>query len=218
MAVEASVTVIANAAPVVTAAQASYEVMENQSVTVAVSGSDAEGSSLTYHWMKDGEMLVNTGTSFEFNAPEIDGDSATVQFSVTANDGIESSAPVTIDVNITGNRAPELSTATPVVTLREGESTTLTVEGTDFNGDSLTYEWMQDGVVISNAGNTYNFTAPDVTADITTVFSVMAFDGKDHSESVQISVTTEDRSSGGGMGLIALLLSPLAFIRRRKQR
>ncbi len=218
MAVEASVTVIANAAPVVTAAQASYEVMENQSVTVAVSGSDAEGSSLTYHWMKDGEMLVNTGTSFEFNAPEIDGDSATVQFSVTANDGIESSAPVTIDVNITGNRAPELSTATPVVTLREGESTTLTVEGTDFNGDSLTYEWMQDGVVISNAGNTYNFTAPDVTANITTVFSVMAFDGKDHSESVQISVTTEDRSSGGGMGLIALLLSPLAFIRRRKQR
>jgi len=45
-----SLTVINNAAPVVTTDQSSITVRENNAVTLSVSGSDAENDSLTYQW------------------------------------------------------------------------------------------------------------------------------------------------------------------------
>jgi len=84
-------------------------------------------------------------------------------------------------------------------------------------------------VEISNADTaSASFTAPDyIEDDATSVFMVEVSDGTDTiSQSFTVMVTDvpepvvavpkPKKSSGGSTGLLALLLVPLAFLRRRK--
>jgi hypothetical protein len=217
MAKTVSVMIKANAAPIVTTEQGAVSINEMTSVTLMVNGADAENNALTYQWTIDGQAIDNAGSSYTYAAPDVAAD-RDVEFSVTAFDGFEHSAATTMTVSVIANLAPVVTAAQSSVTIREKEVVTLSVTATDNENDSLTYQWTQDGVALANTGTSLEFTAPDVSQDTTIAFSVTAFDGQNHSEAAQISVTVENRSNGGGMGLFALLLAPLVFIRRRKQR
>ena len=216
-ATEIVVTVVANVAAVVTANQALVNVKEQTSVTLGVTAIDPENDVLTYQWSMDGVAIDNHSDSYDFMAPAVSEDT-TMVFSVVAFDGDESSDATQIEVTVVANKAPVVTTSQANVVIREGEDVTLSVAATDFENDALTYQWTKNGTDIGNNSTSLAYTGLNVNQDSTVLFSVTASDGDETSEPVQISVKVEDRSSGGSTGLLALLLSPLAFIRRRKMK
>jgi hypothetical protein len=213
--VEMTVSIIANKTPLISAEQSAVSVKVTQAVTLNVTATDPENDALTYHWMMDGTAIENNSASYSFSAPTVSQDTD-VTFSVTASDGDNTSEAVQMVVTIIANLAPTISAEQATVVIREGELVTLSVSGSDPESDSLSYQWTMDGEPVSNNGSSYEFTGPSVNSDTTVTFAVTASDGENTSEATQINVTVEDRSSGGGMGIVALLLAPLAFIRRRK--
>ncbi|QBG35357.1 rhombosortase-dependent M36 family metallopeptidase [Litorilituus sediminis] len=126
------------------------------------------------------------------------------------------------------NRLPYVDVAVSEQTVTEGSSVTLSVEASDPNGDELTYTWAEtstSGVALTGSDTAeLSFTAPQVSAATTLEFSVTVSDGTD-SVVKTATVTVNDvpapvepakKSSGGSTGWLALLLLPLAALRRRK--
>ncbi len=113
-------------------------------------------------------------------------------------------------------------------TVKEGASVTLAVTASDPNGDALTYAWAEttsSGVTLTGADTAQiSFTAPEVSSGTTSLeFSVTVSDGKD-SVVKTVTVDVQDvpevivrKSSGGSTGWLALLLLPLAALRRRRK-
>jgi len=130
------------------------------------------------------------------------------------------------------NRLPMISTTSSVEqTVDEGTMVNMSVTATDANSDELTYIWTQVSgttVEINNADTaSASFTAPDYSTDESTqTFMVSISDGSDTvTQSFTVMVNdvpapavtpVAKRTSGGASGLLALLLIPLAFLRRRK--
>nr|WP_228497466.1 S8 family serine peptidase [Shewanella intestini] len=107
------------------------------------------------------------------------------------------------------------------------DTISLSVSGSDEDGDSLTYDWVQTGgteVAFTNGGDTIEFTAPNVADEIS--FTVVASDGRLESEPVSalVSVSAPDESdsessdSGSSLGWLATLLLPVAILRRRNRK
>ena len=74
-------------------------------VTLAGSGTDPEGESLTYAWTAPSGITLSSNTVARptFTAPDRDGD-YTLTFSLVVNDGTSDSAPDTVVISVT---APE---------------------------------------------------------------------------------------------------------------
>ena len=125
-------------------------------------------------------------------------------------------ATVTVEIN---NTVPTVSPSG--MTSTEGFVVTAKANGKDADGDELTYTWTQTSgpsVSFTNGGSSIVFTAPAGTNDY--VFSVVASDGRAESEagSATIAVTAkEEKSSGGSLGWLALVLLPFAGLRRRNK-
>ena len=138
--------------------------------------------------------------------------------------------PTTVEVTVTAvNDAPTVTGS--AVTANESGSATLTATGADVDGDALTYTWTQTaGPAITVTGNTasVSVTTPAVTANTVATFSVVASDGKLSSAPATVTlnitdvpapvVTPEKKSSGGGTGLLSLLLVPLVWMRRNRRK
>jgi hypothetical protein len=127
------------------------------------------------------------------------------------------------------NRAPDLVAVSALEQeVNEGVAMTLVVEASDANSDALTFVWTQvsgTSVELTGADSaTVSFTAPLITEDSEDlIFTATVSDGIDAStQSFTVTVNDvaepveEKKSSGGSTGLFALLLLPLALLRRRK--
>lgn len=137
--------------------------------------------------------------------------------------------PTTVEVTVTPvNDAPTVTGGT--VTANESSSATLSVTGSDVDGDALTYTWTQtSGPAMTVSGNTASVTVttPAVTANTVATFSVVASDGKLSSAPATVTLNITDvptpvvnppkKSSGGSTGLISLLLLPLLWVRRNRR-
>ncbi|WP_031570269.1 S8 family serine peptidase [Rheinheimera texasensis] len=137
--------------------------------------------------------------------------------------------PTTVEVTVTAvNDAPTVTGAT--VTANESSSATLAATGADVDGDALTYTWTQtSGPAMTVTGSTasVSVTTPAVTANTVATFSVVASDGKLSSAPATVTlnitdvpapvVAPEKKSSGGGAGLLSLLLLPLVWLRRNRR-
>jgi hypothetical protein len=130
------------------------------------------------------------------------------------------------------NRLPLVSVSDDL-TVNEGTSVDLSVEANDPNSDELTYSWAQvsgtSAAITGGDTSAISFTAPSLASGSDTlVFEVSVNDGKDTVMNT-VSVTVNDipaptpvtptktkKSGGGSTGFLALLLLPLALLRRRK--
>ncbi|MFC3093828.1 hypothetical protein DRW07_10140 [Alteromonas sediminis] len=125
------------------------------------------------------------------------------------------SLPTQVFVTVTPvNDAPViLPVETQTVAL--GDSVTITVNGQDYDGDSLTWGWQQTGgpqVTLSANANTLNVSTANLDESTTLVFSVTASDGQATSSAVTAQVRVESQISGGGSSFWILLLCIVGFI------
>ncbi|MBP8227258.1 MAG: S8 family serine peptidase [Pararheinheimera sp.] len=128
--------------------------------------------------------------------------------------------PTEVAVNVTAvNDAPTL-VAGAAVTVEEGKSATLSVAGTDIDGDALTYTWTHvsgPSLAISATTASVTVTAPAVDSDQAVVLRVTASDGTATSAPVNVTLNvTNAKGSSGSFGWLSLMLLPLALLRRRR--
>lgn len=128
------------------------------------------------------------------------------------------------------NRAPDIAAVSDIEQeVDEGTAVSLEITATDANSDTLSFVWTQvsgTSVELTNSDSTtVSFTAPLITEDSEDlIFTATVSDGVDASTQ-SFTVTVNDvaepveekkSSSGGSTSLFALLLLPLALLRRRK--
>ncbi len=155
-------------------------------VTLIGSGSDPDGTTVTFAWTQlSGSPVTlrgaNTATPI-FNAPYVLADSVlTFQLNVRDASGAVSSATVNVTVRVvaTPNQLPTV-TVTQGLVIAEGQPVTLTSTALDPETGPLTYQWTQlsgPSVVLSSPNAlTTSFVAPYVAADTVFTFELLVKD------------------------------------------
>lgn len=173
-----------NRAPVADAG-ADQSVDERTLVTLAGTGMDPDGESLTFAWTQVSGPTVAlsdaTAAAATFTAPEVTADS-TVVLALVASDGTAQSAPAQVAILVRQvNRAPTVQLA-PEASYPERATATLLADAVDPDGDELTFTWRQTSgppVTLRGASTaTVSFTAPEVTADAPIGLEVVVSDGQ----------------------------------------
>jgi len=115
-------------------------------------------------------------------------------FTYTANDGVLTSDPATVTINVTPPRANSVPTSVPPkVTTAQDTPVTFTVPATDLDGDQIFFEYFQDAQhgTVSNSGDDQFTYTPDLGyfgAD-TFHYDVTDHRSTSYSYTVQITVT-----------------------------
>lgn len=169
--------------------------------------SDPEGEALTYKWTQtSGPKVVISGAktaAATVNLPKVDVDTKyTFTLTVTDPKGLAK----TDDVVITNkmevlNHAPTIQLqATTYV--NEGEQVVITANGSDQDGDTLSYMWDIDSqFVVLGSGNSSSVTlkVPEVDQDATFDISVVVTDGEaEATAKAQIQVKNIEVDTGDG--------------------
>ena len=121
--------------------------------------------------------------------------------------GVNEAAPVAV---ITGTS----STTEGDVVVFDGS------ESTDANNDELTYTWTQLSgtpvTIILSSPSEVKFNAPKVSSDETISFQLEVSDSKGNTDTAVASTSIINKSSSGSFGWLMALLTPVLFLRRRK--
>lgn len=180
----------ANHRPVVTAGP-DLEGFKNTTVVLTATGSDEDGDSLAFSWVRlEGEavQLGGQGTSSITFVPARSG---VLRFRVSASDGVLESLPALVNVTVR-NRAPAVTAPADIAVWRN-DRVFLNASGSDPDGDGLVFTWTQAG-----AGTRYldNFTGMSASfvADRTGTFTFLltAYDGESWSPPAFVNVTVFD--------------------------
>ena len=161
------------------------------STTVTVDASHAYDEALSYEWNIEGSgwSLDGSGTSATVQAPDDPGSMATVSVVVSDDHGGEASAALTLET--AANQAPEIaSMSADEMELERGGSTTVTVDASDPDGGSLSYEWNIEGSGWSVDGSGSSVTVQatsDPSATATVSVEVSDDQGATTSESLNLS-------------------------------
>jgi large repetitive protein len=183
-------------------------------VTLNGTGSfDTEGQALTYRWTQTGGPTValrnDTSAQAQFEA-DVPYDTS-LTFQLLVNDGVDSSVPATVTVNVVNvNRAPTAA-ATGPASADEGSVVTLDGSGSsDVDDEALTYAWTQTGgpaVTLTGAATaTPSFTTPAVSTNSENVrltFSLVVRDslGLDSTPSTfTVRITNVDQNPTANAG------------------
>jgi hypothetical protein len=117
----------------------------------------------------------------------------------------------TVTVAVAGVQDAPTITINAPSSVDEGSSYTVTASASDADGDDVTI--MINGVQTASLSGT----APSHEQASSISVTVSATDGIDTTTET-VSIQVNDKSGGGSMGWIALLLAPAAFLRRRFKR
>ena len=193
--------------PPVADAGSDQSVYQNEVVTLAGSGSDADGTIVRYRWVQtSGTTVVLLGADSQnasFTAPEVAPEDffeeLEFQLTVTDDDGASDTA-IALVVVFYGSLTNEPPTANAGPDQRVGEGTLVTLagSGTDSDGTIIAYDWFQIGgtPVELFDWDTPNpsFTAPEIDADEELVFELAVFDNELGVATDTVTITVSDSS------------------------
>jgi gliding motility-associated-like protein len=117
---------------------------ENASLAIVLTGSDVDGNSLTYSIGTSPQHGVLTGSAPNVTYTPSTNYFGTDSFTFTVDDGTgttnSGSAAATVSISVTAvNQIPVANSQLTGVTLPENTNTTITLTGSDADGDALTY-------------------------------------------------------------------------------
>lgn len=201
------------------------------SLTEVSSGDQSYSAAALQSFEVDGELMLEVVSQASGGTAVVDGSNLVF----TPDDGFVGTAMVDYRaVDAAGsptttaavsfelfNQAPTAIATASVTSAQPGDAVTLSAaNSSDPDGDALTYTWAQSGTTSvslnSTSGATVSFTAPDVDSATTVRFTVTASDG-DLSSTAMVQVRLEPKPSSGAFGwIVALLVLPLALLRRRR--
>ncbi|RKH65932.1 myxosortase-dependent M36 family metallopeptidase [Corallococcus aberystwythensis] len=177
---------------------------ERTAVSLAGTGTDAEGDALSYQWEQIAgtqvQLTGDTTTTPSFTAPDVTATTTlTFQLTVTAN-GKSS----TDTVNVTVNNVDRAPVANAGADFEAGARDTVTLHGSgsDVDGDALSYFWTQTGgeaVTLNNADSaSATFMAPDVKTPTELTFKLtVTANGVSTSDLVNVTVRKMNRHPVG---------------------
>ncbi len=213
-----SITVTANTAPAL-AAIAAQTVRTGATLNFTASATDAENDPLTFAatGLPTGATFTPAGVFTWSNATPV----GTYNVSITASDGLLTSAARVVPITVRANTAPSV-TAVRGFTVRLQSAVDLTVTGTDPENDPLTFSatGLPSGASLTSAG-VLSWPSASPGGDYT--INVTASDGLLSSAPMSFTITVTNRASdpgggGGSMDLLALALLGLWSAVRMRRR
>jgi hypothetical protein len=154
-------------------------------VEIQVVASDPDGDQVTISWQATGGNFNGAGYVVQWQAPNEYG---TYTITAVATDGKGGSAQQSIELGVSANQAPQLSSLTakpPTVGL--GASATIECIANDPDGDVINYNWSADEGNVTGVGSTVTWVAPNKEG----VFNVLVklTDGKGGETTGSVPVT-----------------------------
>jgi subtilisin family serine protease len=142
-----------------------------------------------------------------------------VESMVNTSDVAEYSAPRD-PIFIEGR--PTFTATVSSAMVKEGKPVTLTATVVDavIESPELSYQWTQTSgpaVSFSGTGSSVTFDAPKVSSDQQLTFEFVGSNGSKSSAAESVSLTVENKSSGGSTNIAFLILTSLGLLLRRRK-
>lgn len=197
---ELTITFEHNAPPVYTG-QGGWVTHDAQTLTIQGDASDSDGSIVSYQWQQSaGDPLNIVNDSANQAALQIEIPNLTQQsdftftVQITDNDGATTSATIPVTIN---QFKPVLQPMTDL-TVNIGDNVYLSAQGTDADGQIVSYQWQQisnnTSVTLDSSDSaTTRFTAPHSQDDLVLGFQVTAIDNDGFNATEVVSVTVTGR-------------------------
>ena len=176
-----------NEAPVISSLTANpYSVEVGGTSTLTCIANDPDGDNLDYIWQPSAGSITGDGAIVTWTAPE---DEGIYSVSCTVDDGNGGQDVESINIEVTGNQPPVISslTADPDIVEIEGTST-LTCIANDPDGDNLTYTWESASGTIDGTGHIVTWTAPSTEGTYSVSCKVEDGNGGQDIEIINITV------------------------------
>ncbi len=204
-----NVSILVNADNDAPTADAGYDLAVNEHDVVQLSGggTDPEGQGLSYQWIQtSGPTVVlddPTAASPTFQAPEGLVNSE-ITFELRVSDGTNTSADTVNVVVNADNDGPSVE-AGPNVTVNEGDVAQLSGNGSDPEGQGLTYTWVQTGGPTVELSDPHaadpTFAAPEGLANTKITFELRASDGTNVSvDTVNVLINADNDAPTANAG------------------
>jgi outer membrane protein OmpA-like peptidoglycan-associated protein len=150
---------VVNRSPVAacSAEKSSVVAGSNETVRVTARANDPDGDALNYTWTANGGRVDGTGPEVSWNSAGTNPGMYTVTARVDDGKGGTASCAVDIRVEPRPNRAPTLTCSADRSSVLVGERVRITGQGSDADGDSLTYSWRANAGQIVGSGQTVQF-------------------------------------------------------------
>ncbi len=161
---------------------------ENTAIDITLTGSDVEGSALTFAVVTGPAHGSLSGTAPAVTYTPNNGYSGTDSFTFKVNDGTTDSNEATVTITIEANQIPVASALS--ITTAEDQPVAITLAGTDGDNDPLTFQIQTNPSHGSLSGTAPNLTyTPDANYNGTDSFTFTANDGFADSPPATVSIT-----------------------------
>ncbi|MFO7810028.1 MAG: SUMF1/EgtB/PvdO family nonheme iron enzyme [Candidatus Delongbacteria bacterium] len=144
----------------------STSVFSNETITITCEASDEDGDILTYTWSTSGGVINGTDASITWTAPSIADE---YKISVTVSDS-KGTAVKDLYVVVEAKNSPpviENIVSDSTTTIYPNNSTLITCNAIDPEGDPITYTWDKTSGDIIGTGSSVTWIAPGTTGSYT---------------------------------------------------
>lgn len=150
----------------------------SETINFTAEASDQDNDALTFLWSDNcgGTFSDSTAQSPSWTAPDT---KVICNITLTVSDGYDQTQ-LTKAISV-GNNPPEITSFNVPDTANLGETVTLSIDATDPDGDSLSYSWYINNVLVSN-DSSFDWT-PDTNGSIE--IKVVVSDGFDTTEELK---------------------------------
>ncbi|MFW6055976.1 MAG: PKD domain-containing protein [Chloroflexota bacterium] len=149
-----------NTEPVITGVSVSSDrMLPSGTCQITCEATDDDSDALSYSWEADKGEIVGEGPTIEWTAPDSEG---LYRLSITVDDGHGGTVDYSTSLAVKANRQPQVEElSADAETIAPGDSTVISCEASDADGDRVTYDWSATGGEVFGDGDAIIWLAPE---------------------------------------------------------